>query len=204
MAVNLQTTPRIEDNVLEATRTMLETELLPAIQNETTSRMDQLENLVTNMQSQLTSNDEEIKNLKDKVNTLEANQDTSKVIFSGVRKNHISSHSDFTYDEIIVNVGQGLDAETGIFKCPVSGIYSFSFGAVTDMSDTYTFVKVIKNGVTQFLIHENDNGHKSSVNLSHVWTMVLQKDDMVKLRLGNGKGLFSDSHFPVLFNVSFV
>ena len=93
----LQPTPRIEDTVLEATRTMLETELLPAIQNETTSRIDQLENLVTNMQSQLTSNDEEIKNLKDKVNTLEANQDTSKVIFSGVRKNHISSHSDFTY-----------------------------------------------------------------------------------------------------------
>ena len=81
-----------------------------------------------------------------------------------------------------MNVGQGLDAETGIFKCPVSGIYSFSFGAVTDMSDTYTFVKVIKNGVTQFLIHENDNGHKSSVNLSHVWTMVLQNDDMVKLK----------------------
>jgi len=209
-----ETTPRIEENVLEATRTMLETEFLPAIQNETVSRMEDFETLVLklgekvdSLESQLTSivtqnnqKDAEIQNLKSKMSALEANQDTSKVIFSGIRKSHISSNSDITFDETIANVGQGLDPETGIFKCPVSGLYSFSFSALTDKSGTYTHVNVYKNGAFKYYIHEHDIDHKSYVNLSHVWTMVLQKDDTVQLKLSSGKGLYSRSDIPVWFN----
>ena len=53
----LQTTPQIEDNVLEATKKMLETELLPTIQNETASRMDDLESVLV---TQNIEKDEEI------------------------------------------------------------------------------------------------------------------------------------------------
>ena len=49
----MQTTPRIEDNVLEATRILLQTELLPAIQNETASRMDDFENKLSSTTSAL-------------------------------------------------------------------------------------------------------------------------------------------------------
>ena len=206
----LQTTPQIEDNVLEATKKMLETELLPTIQNETASRMDDLESVLV---TQNIEKDEEIQNLKDKINALEANQNTSKVIFSGVRKNHMTINSnvrievDITFDEAIANIGQGLDIDTGIFKCPVSGIYTFSFGALSDLSGFMTFVGVYKNGTFHFWIHENGNGHASYVNLSHVWTMVLQKDDTVQLKLVGGggedkhyKGLHSQSIYPVWFN----
>ena len=163
--------------------------------------------LVTNMQSQLTSlvtqnnqKDEEIRSLKNKINALEANQDTPKVIFSGVRKNHVPNNSDLTFDEAVANVGQGFNPETGIFNCPVSGIYSLSFSALTDISSHYIDVGVYRNDIFQFWIHENDIDHKSYVNLSYVWTMVLQRDDRVQLKLGGGKGLHATRIFPVWLN----
>ena len=163
--------------------------------------------LVTNMQSQLTSlvtqnnqKDEEIRSLKNKINALEANQDTPKVIFSGVRRKRISSGSDLTFDEAVANFGQGFNPETGIFNCPVSGIYSLSFSALTDKSNHYTDVQVYKNDIYQYEIHEDSRGHESYVNLSHVWIMVLQKNDRVQLKLRNGKGLYGYSSYPIWFN----
>ena len=181
------------------------------IEETLTGKVDSFLSLVMNMQSQLTSiftqntqKDEEIRTLKNKITALEANQDTSKVMFSGVRKNYISNDSDLTFDETTINVGQGLDPETGIFKCPVSGIYAFSFSAVAvaDKERTFTIVEVYKNERRQFNIHEkSSNEHKNDhgpnvVNLAYVWTMVLQKDDRVQLKLGHGKALY----YPVWFN----
>ena len=131
---------------------------------------------------------------------MEAKLDTQEVIFSGIRRKHVSSRSNLTFDEAIANVGQGLDPETGIFKCPVSGIYSFSFSALTQRSSHYIDVGVYRNDIFQFWIHENDIDHKSYVNLSYVWTMVLQRDDRVQLKLGGGKGLHATRIYPVWFN----
>ena len=173
------------------------------IQNTLVGKVDSLESQLTSIVTQNTQKDEEIRNLKNKVNALEANQDTSKVIFSGVSKSPVRRNSDLTFDETTINVGQGLDPETGIFKCPVSGIYAFSFSAVAvaDKKRTFTIVEVYKNERRQFNIHENSynenkNDHRANVNLAYVWTMVLQKDDRVQLKLGHGKSLY----YPVWFN----
>ena len=62
-------------------------------------------------------------------------------------------------------------------------------------------IQVVKNDVFQFFIHEDDQGQKSYVNLSHAWTMVLQKDDTVQLKLrDSGKGLQCHSKMFVWFN----
>ena len=108
-------------------------------------QVDSLEGQLTFMVTQNNQKDEEIRSLNNKINTLEANQNTPKIIFSGVRRNHASSNSDLTFDQAIVNIGQGFDPATGTFKSPVSGIYQFSFSAVTDRKGTSTSIKVFKN-----------------------------------------------------------
>merc|ERR1712141_803681 len=65
-----------------------------------------------------------------------------KVIFSAIRNSdrknsHVNEGTTITYDEANVNVGGGMDIGTGNFIVPVSGIYSFSFRALTIFDVTY-------------------------------------------------------------------
>merc|ERR1712004_659334 len=89
-----------------------------------------------------------------------------KVIFSAVRKSgSVSIGSIITYDEIVANVGEGMNPDTGRFKAPLSGIYSFSFSAMTDSSYPAIHVYIMKNNVRQFAIHQNLRSLKSYDNL---------------------------------------
>ena len=79
--------------------------------------------------------------LEDTVNT--------RVIFSAVKSSqhgHISG--DVTYDESVINFGNGMDLQSGKFTTPVSGYYLFSFSGMGYDEDSYLFfdVRMYKNG----------------------------------------------------------
>merc|ERR1712062_766480 len=55
-----------------------------------------------------------------------------KVIFAAVRSSSGNLDSGtITYDSLTTNIGNGMDASTGIFTAPTSGLYMFTFSAVT-------------------------------------------------------------------------
>ena len=70
------------------------------------------------------------------------------VIFAAVR----SSSGDMdrgtiTYDSLTTNIGNGMDASTGQFTCPTSGLYMFTFSAVSGDTNTAEVTIAIKKMV---------------------------------------------------------
>ena len=128
----------------------------------------------------------------------DANQ---KVIFSAIRNGdhvHVDAGTTITYDEANVNVGGGMDIGSGHFAVPVSGIYSFSFRALSIYAVTYTDVVVRKNNIFQFRIFENTEGTKSHQTLSTTWVMNLSQNDVISLF--SQYGIYVHSIHPTFFN----
>ena len=152
---------------------------------------------------------ERVKALESKVNT--------RVIFSVVRKglgrygqyeHYTELGQIITYTDVIANVGQGMDPNTGIFEAPVSGIYSFSFSALSDSTEALngyaTRIKVIKNLLghwSEFDIFQDAGTKAFMENLSFSWMMSLYKGDKIHLAMNTwgAKLLTTDDH-PLYFN----
>ena len=156
---------------------------------------------------------ERVKALESKVNT--------RVIFSVVRKglgrygqyehySYTELGQIITYTDVIANVGQGMDPNTGIFEAPVSGIYSFSFSALSDSTEALngyaTRIKVIKNLLgdyieSKFDIFQSGTRDGFRENLSFSWMMSLYKGDKIHLAMNTwgAKLLTTDDH-PLYFN----
>ena len=152
---------------------------------------------------------ERVKALESKVNT--------RVIFSVARKglgrygqyeHYTELGQIITYTDVIANVGQGMDPNTGIFEAPVSGIYSFSFSALSDSTEALngyaTRIKVIKNLLghwSEFDIFQDAGTNAFMENLSFSWMMSLYKGDKIHLAMNTwgAKLLTTDDH-PLYFN----
>ena len=75
-----------------------------------------------------------------------------KVIFAAVRSSsgNIGSGETFktiTYDSLTTNIGNGMDSSTGKFTCPTSGLYMFTFSAVSGDTNTAEVTIAIKKMV---------------------------------------------------------
>ena len=132
-------------------------------------------------------------------NKVDIESANKKVIFSAVRDTgSISPGTIITYNKLVTNVGNAMNANDGRFTAPISGIYYFSFNGMTDKSSHYIFIDIWKNDVEQFEISDNDSNNNEL--LSYAWTMVLEENDEVHLRVQGPKGLFVSTSDPVWFN----
>ena len=71
-----------------------------------------------------------------------------------------------TFDGTNVNSGNGFDPATGIFRAPKSGIYLFSFHALTQ-DGRATYVKIVHNGKNvggAYRRHEGEGDETHEVN----------------------------------------
>ena len=71
-----------------------------------------------------------------------------------------------TFDGTNVNTGNAFDPETGIFRAPRSGIYSFTFHALTQ-DGRATYVKLVHNGKNvggTYRRHEGEGDENHDVN----------------------------------------
>ena len=137
-------------------------------------------------------------------NKVDIESANKKVIFSAVRDTgNVAKGTIITYNKLVTNVGNAMNVNDGRFTAPISGIYHFSFSGVTDKSDNYISIGVLKNDVWEFEIYDsNDSGnYNTHENLSYSWMMVLRENDRVHLRvIRNAKGFSVSRNSPIWFN----
>ena len=138
---------------------------------------------------------------------LDAKKIGTPVIFAAVRKsalgeyNHVKPGADITFTEMVTNIGNGMDPETGVFKAPVTGVYEFSISAESNIEDPTTSINVFKNDEYEFRITDlNQSNQKNHVNIAYTWCLELVQDETVKLAMSNSNGLFVNYQVFVWFN----
>ena len=86
---------------------------------------------------------------------------------------------------MIANKGNGFNAETGIFKAPVTGLYAFTFAGETIKAKETTKVSVYHNSALEisFMVKHTSElwGHTDPS-----WHMKLNKNDKIRLKVTQG------------------
>ena len=124
----------------------------------------------------------------------------TKVIFDAqVIPDNYEITGDLTYGRVAINIGEALDASSGIFKVPISGIYKMTFSGASAYSKiTETAIYVIKNGSKLFFISDgNDAENANRNNVSYTWMMTLVQGDELKLQ--STDYLYSGGDSPLTF-----
>ena len=160
----------------------------------------ELEQNLADLGTSINNNENSIKDLESIVNT--------QVIFSAIRKvgseeyNNVNPGEGVTFTETITNIGNGMDPASGVFTCPVSGIYAFSLSAETNNEGFVTTIDVYKNDNFQFRITDlNLNNQKNHNNIGYSWTFSLEQGERVYLRMnGESSGLIVRPGVLVWFN----
>ena len=116
----------------------------------------------------------------------------------GAVRNHGDIHAvgdgSVTFDESVINIGNGMDIQSGNFSAPIPGYYYFSFSGTAYDPDSYLDVVVCihKNGEILYTIQDfngskgdgqnhNTNNNIQYRNLAHTWITKLQKNDIIHL-----------------------
>ena len=114
-----------------------------------------------------------------------------KVIFAAVRSSsgNMGSSGTITFDSLTTNIGNGMDSSTGKFTTPTSGLYMFTFSAVSANTNTVEVtIYVKKNDVVLFVIddEEDEKSGANERNIAYSWMLDLSTDDIVHLEMNTG------------------
>lgn len=115
--------------------------LLQLISNEQSMRL-QLQTQLHQLQGQVQAHQSQIVN-----NTAAINNNKQQVAFSVKlrQKLPMSAGSVVKFDDVITNIGNAYSQATGVFRCPISGLYLFSLNILTDTKGLIT-ADVVQNG----------------------------------------------------------
>ena len=106
-----------------------------------------------------------------------------------------------------VNVNTCWNTSTGVFTCPVSGLYYTAWGGIcrggasnTPSSTNSGYMGVVKNGVLQHFTHWNTNDHWDNQNLETI--LYCNSGDTIAWAVhiapapdnGSGAGAYGDNH----------
>ena len=166
-------------------------------------KLEQLETLIHDLKQE---NDILKKENHELAKVLDETKIGTPVIFSAVRKsalgeyNHVQAGSDITFTEMVTNIGNGMDPETGVFQAPMTGVYEFSISAESNIDDSITSIHVFKNDEYEFRITDNQRNQRNHVNIAYKWCFELIQDETVKLAMSNSNGLFVNYQVFVWFN----
>ena len=107
----------------------------------------------------------------------------TRVIFNAQNNEWSNVKGDLTFNRVDINIGDGFDGSSGIFKVPVSGIYKMSFSGQSGYNKfVATSIWVYKNGDLMLDIWDSNDAEKADANnVSYTWIMRLVKGEDLKL-----------------------
>ncbi|XP_026060879.1 cerebellin 9 [Carassius auratus] len=96
------------------------------------------------------------------------------------------------YENVLTNIGNAYDANTGIFTAPVKGVYFFNF-VVFNPYDISTGVRLFKNG--HFVVGATDNPPKQDTEdtTCNSVSLILEQGDRIYLQLIEKRRIYTDS-----------
>ena len=116
-----------------------------------------------------------------------------------------SDSEDFpiTFNNVLINHGNGFDGESGIFTAPLSGYYSFHFdGRQSDYgtSGNANRVRVYKN--SQLMLEMRDSGpvYSDFQHLHFSFEEKLNRGDRINLKMYQDDWLYAYTYYRISFN----
>ena len=155
-------------------------EIRGIVKSELKSEMDQ------DLASGMTDLSQEINDKVTQQITTRITEAQEKIIFAVVRKSNVDPGNDITFDTVIANIGNSMDASTGIFTTKRKGLYMFSFAApiLFNSSEKYAQIHVMKNDIQVFQYEdENRKGNGIDASIAFSWMFQLNEGDRINLKL---------------------
>ena len=94
------------------------------------------------------------------------------------------------YDFVLMNIGNGLNPDTGVFTAPVKGIYFFYFSALKKSGEKHMTIQFLQNDqiVTSKVVSAGDRARAafSGSNLEVQMTLELEIGDTVAMYMYSG------------------
>lgn len=123
-----------------------------------------------------------------------------KIYFDAYKKTGFSSvNSVIPYDDIAVNLGNGLDVKSGIFTAPVDGDYLLMFTALKNVESTYLRFLMKKNATTTVAATYAYSENKVATPMKMSSIQSLKKGETISVVLSTGSSSDFDNEFHTQF-----
>ena len=183
------------DTIVTASSTIINQVLVPQMEQKVIAKVNQIKEVVKDeLKSEL---DQDLKaemtqQIASKIIERQEEVD-GKVIFAVARKSDVGPGTTITFDTVIANIGDSMNKSTGTFTTTTSGLYMFTFSALT--TDTteggMLYVQVLKNTSPELYIEEgrtNMPDKYGNRNVAYSWMLQLTEGDTISLRVYSGTG----------------
>ena len=195
-------TPNLE-TIVTASSVIVRNILVPDMEQKVSIKVNEIRSIVKKLKSELDQDlssgmtnlsqqiDTKITEEQDELTqhiTTQITETQEKIIFAVVRKSTVERGQPITFDTVIANIGGSIDATSGTFTSQRTGLYFFTFYAVSKSSGSRTHIVVSKNNDQIFRIEDTSTSSEQS-NIASSWMLQLDQDDTINLKLTSENGL---------------
>ncbi|XP_016136006.1 cerebellin 9 [Sinocyclocheilus grahami] len=149
---------------------------------------------IKTMEEKLNALNDEVRELRTK------NEERAKVAFSaslsssaGIK--YFGPYAEaitLVYENVLTNIGNAYDTNTGAFTAPVKGVYFFNF-VVFNPYDISTGVKLLKNGNLVVAASDNPPGQDTEDTTCNSVSLILEQGDQIRLQLIENRRIYTDA-----------
>ncbi|XP_076592753.1 complement C1q-like protein 4 [Chaetodon auriga] len=135
---------------------------------------------------------------------LKAMTEVPKVAFAvslggnGLQKTTLGSKA-LIYKDVLTNIGQAYNSETGVFTAPVRGVYYIRFTANAPTDFPMSAVLYKNNAEIQLIAHEQQSGEGSDT-ASNGAALLLEQGDRLSLQLWQNTQIWDNSNHHSTFS----
>ena len=72
-------------------------------------------------------------------------------------------NSKIVYDSVLINVGDAYDSRTGVFTCPVEGVYVFTWSTMSRGERQHCDAYIYRNGVPSLVAFAYEDSSNNEV-----------------------------------------